>query len=115
MADDSDPEMAPEGPTVQPAADLSAVERTDMAWVRSALAFGTVGAAMVKGLAPTGRARPFEGIVAICLGAALLLLAAGYSIQRRKGGSSVRRSLLLVSTGTVAVGLLAIVIGSTSP
>ena len=92
----------------------SAVGRTDLAWARSALAFGGVGAAMLKGLAPIGKARPVIGSIAIFLGVAVVLLATGYVLRTRRPSSSVRGSLMLVSAGTVAVGLLAIVIGSTS-
>jgi uncharacterized membrane protein YidH (DUF202 family) len=53
-------------------ASQSAVGRTDLAWVRSALAFGGVGAAMLKNLAPVGRARPVEGAIAISLGVAVV-------------------------------------------
>lgn len=93
---------------------VSAMGRTDLAWARSALAFGGVGAAMLKGLAPIGKARPVVGMIAIILGAAVLLLAAAYVLRARRPSSSRRGSLLLVSAGTVAVGLLAVVIGSTS-
>jgi len=72
-----------------------------------------VGAAMLKNLAPVGRARPVEGAIAISLGVAVVLLAAGYRLRRRRGASSIRSSLLLISAGTVAVGVIAIVIGST--
>jgi uncharacterized membrane protein YidH (DUF202 family) len=94
-------------------ASQSAVGRTDLAWVRSALAFGGVGAAMLKNLAPVGRARPVEGAIAISLGVAVVLLAAGYRLQKRRRDSSIRSSLLLISAGTVAVGVIAVVIGST--
>ncbi|MGO9341058.1 MAG: DUF202 domain-containing protein [Acidimicrobiales bacterium] len=91
-----------------------AAERTDLAWVRSALAFGAVGAAMLKSFAPLGRARPVDGIAALALAAAVVLLAAGYLIRRNREELPARRSIVLVSVGTVAVGLAAIVIGSTS-
>jgi hypothetical protein len=68
---------------------------------------------MLKNLAPVGRARPVEGAIAISLGAAVVLLAAGYVVRKRRGDSSVRSSLLLISAGTVVVGVLAMVIGST--
>jgi uncharacterized membrane protein YidH (DUF202 family) len=90
-------------------------QRTDLAWVRSALAFGGVGAAMLKSFAPFGRARPVDGIVALALAAAVLLLAAGYLLRRNSEGVPSSRSILFVSAGTVAVGIVAIVIGSTSP
>ena len=88
--------------------------RTDLAWVRSALAFGAVGAALLKSYAPIGRARPVDGIAALVLAVAIVLLAGGYMLRRRHKGVSVRRSLMFVSAGTVAVGLAAIVIGATS-
>jgi uncharacterized membrane protein YidH (DUF202 family) len=89
-------------------------QRTDLAWVRSALAFGGVGAAMLKSFAPFGRARPVDGVAALVLGAAVLLLAGGYLLRRRSVGLPSRRSIMYVSAGTVAVGVLALVIGSTS-
>jgi uncharacterized membrane protein YidH (DUF202 family) len=95
------------------AAWLSAAERTDLAWVRSAIALGAVGAAMLKNFRPTGRSRPVEGAIALALAAAVLLLAAGYVLGRRRAGASVRRSLMLVSAGTVAIGIVAVVIGCT--
>jgi uncharacterized membrane protein YidH (DUF202 family) len=91
-----------------------AEERTDLAWVRSALAFGGVGVAMIKGLKTFGPAKPVDGVAILVLAAAVLLLAGGYLIRRRGEQSASHRSLLLVSTGAVAVGLIAIVIGSTS-
>ncbi len=89
-------------------------QRTDLAWVRSALAFGGVGAAMLRSFAPLGPARPVDGILALVLAAAVLLLAAGYLLRRGHEGVPARRSIIFVSAGTVAVGLVAIVIGSTS-
>jgi uncharacterized membrane protein YidH (DUF202 family) len=100
------------GPSGMP---TGAGQRTDLAWVRSALAFGGVGAAMLKSFAPFGRARPVDGIVALVLAAAVLLLAAGYLLRRNSEGVPSSRSILFVSAGTVAVGIVAIVIGSTSP
>jgi uncharacterized membrane protein YidH (DUF202 family) len=100
------------GPSGMP---TGAGQRTDLAWVRSALAFGGVGAAMLKSFAPFGRARPVDGIVALALAAAVLLLAAGYLLRRNSEGVPSSRSILFVSAGTVAVGIVAIVIGSTSP
>jgi uncharacterized membrane protein YidH (DUF202 family) len=101
------------GSTPADAVWLSAIERTDLAWVRSAIALGAVGGAMLKSFGPTGRSRPVEGGIALGLGAAVLLLAAGYVLGRRKGGTSVRRSLMLVTAGTVAIGIVAVVIGCT--
>ncbi len=99
----------------EPRAVLSgAGQRTDLAWVRSALAFGGVGAAMLKSFAPLGRARPVDGIAALVLSAAVVLLAAGYLMRRRSEAVPTSRSIMLVSAGTVAVGLVAIVIGATS-
>ena len=89
-------------------------QRTDLAWVRSTLAFGGVGAAMLTRFAPLGRARPVDGVAALVLGAAVLLLAGGYLLRRRSLGLPSRRSIMFVSAGTVAVGVLALVIGSTS-
>ena len=82
--------------------------------MRSTLAFGGVGAAMLKSFAPLGRARPVDGVAALVLGAAVLLLAGGYLLRRRSLGLPSRRSIMFVSAGTVAVGVLALVIGSTS-
>jgi len=67
---------------------------------------------MLKGLAPIGKARPVVGIIAIILGAAVVLLAAGYLLRRRRPSSSVRGSLMFVTAGAIAVGVLAMVIGS---
>jgi uncharacterized membrane protein YidH (DUF202 family) len=92
----------------------SATGRTNLAWARSALAFGGVGAAMLKGLAPIGKARPVVGVIAIFLGVAVVALAAAYMLRSRRPQASERGSLMLVSAGTVAIGVLAIVIGATS-
>jgi len=94
---------------------FQAAERTDLAWVRSALSFGAIGAAMVKGLKTLGAARPVDGAAILILGVAVLVLAAGFLLRRQSEENASHRSLLLVSTGAVAVGLVAIVIGSTSP
>jgi uncharacterized membrane protein YidH (DUF202 family) len=91
-----------------------ASERTDLAWVRSALAFGGVGVALLKDFKPLGKARPVDGFVAIALAAAVLLLAGGYMLRNRNSKTADRRSLLLVSSGTFAVGVIALVIGATS-
>jgi uncharacterized membrane protein YidH (DUF202 family) len=107
--------MAPEGSRDPRAAALeSATGRTNLAWARSALAFGGVGAAMLKGLAPFGKARPVVGVIAIFLGVAIVVLAAAYMLRSRRPEASERGSLMLVSAGTVAIGVLAIVIGATS-
>jgi uncharacterized membrane protein YidH (DUF202 family) len=87
--------------------------RTNLAWVRSALAFGAVGAAMLKDFEPLGRARPVEGLIALLLGGAVVLLAVGYVIRRRRYGAATPRSLLLVAAGTLTVGVIAFVLGST--
>ena len=92
-----------------------AATRTDLAWVRSALAFGVVGAALLKSYAAIGRARPVDGFAALVLAVAIVALAGGYVLRRSSDGVSARRSLMLVSAGTVAIGLAAIVIGATSP
>ena len=89
-------------------------ERTNLAWVRSALAFGAVGAAMLKDFEPLGRARPVEGVTALLLGAAVVLLAGGYVLRRRKHGIATSRSLMLIAVGTFMVGVIAFVLGSTS-
>jgi uncharacterized membrane protein YidH (DUF202 family) len=108
--------MAPDARGDRRAAALvSATGRTDLAWARSALAFGAVGAAMLKGLAPIGKARPVVGVIAIFVGVAIVVLAAAYILRSRRPGASTRGSLMLVSAGTVAIGVLAIVIGATSP
>lgn len=107
--------MAPDGSGGPRSAALeSATGRTNLAWARSALAFGGVGAAMLKGLAPFGKARPVVGLIAIFLGVAIVVLAAAYMLRSRRPEASERGSLMLVSAGTVAIGVLAIVIGATS-
>jgi uncharacterized membrane protein YidH (DUF202 family) len=88
-------------------------QRTDLAWVRSALTFGGVGVAILKGFKPIGGARPVDGIVAIGLGAAVALLSAAYLIRRRHANAPAARTLFLMSTGTMAIGLVAIVVGAT--
>jgi uncharacterized membrane protein YidH (DUF202 family) len=87
--------------------------RTDLAWVRSALTFGGVGVAILKGFKPLGSARPVEGVIAIGLGAAVALLSAAYLRRRRDQDAGPRRTLLLMSAGTMAIGLVAIVVGAT--
>jgi uncharacterized membrane protein YidH (DUF202 family) len=86
------------------------LERTDLAWIRSALTFGGVGVAILKGFKPIGSARPLDGAIAIVLGVAVLLLSAGYLRRRRHSNAPVGRSLLFVSAGTMSVGVVALVI-----
>ena len=62
---------------------VGAAARTDLAWVRSALAFGAVGAALLKSYAPVGRARPADGIAALVLAVAIVLLAGGFMLRRK--------------------------------
>ena len=100
--------QVPDNPSVAGASD-----RTDLAWIRSALTFGGVGVAVLKGFKPIGAARPIDGIIAIVLGAAVLLTSAGYLIRRRNPHVSVGRSLLFVSAGTVSVGIVAMIVGAT--
>jgi uncharacterized membrane protein YidH (DUF202 family) len=102
-----------ESPRVSPVDQAG--ERTDLAWLRSALAFGGVGAAMVKGLETFGGPKVADGIAVLILAAAVTLMAGGYALRRRSAFLTTPRSLLLFSTGAVAVGLAAIVIGCTSP
>jgi uncharacterized membrane protein YidH (DUF202 family) len=89
------------------------VDRTDLAWIRSALTFGGVGVAILKGFKPIGHARPLDGVVAIVLGAAVLLISAGY-VRRHDERVDAHRSLLFVSAGTMAIGLVAIIVGATT-
>jgi uncharacterized membrane protein YidH (DUF202 family) len=97
---------------VNPDPELAgAGDRTDLAWIRSALTFGGIGVAILKGVEPIGHARPVDGIVAIVLGAAVLLISAGY-VRRHDKGEDSHRSLLFVSAGTMAVGLVAIIVGA---
>jgi uncharacterized membrane protein YidH (DUF202 family) len=98
-------------PGAQPSV-VGAADRTDLAWMRSALTFAGVGVAVLKGFKPIGGARPFDGAVAIILGAAVLLMSAGYLRRRRHSNAPVGRSLLLVSAGTMSVGIVALVIGA---
>jgi uncharacterized membrane protein YidH (DUF202 family) len=88
-----------------------ASDRTDLAWIRSALTFGGVGVAILKGFKPIGGARPLDGVIAIILGVAVLLMSAGYLRRRRHTDAPAGRSLLLVSAGTMSVGIVALVIG----
>jgi uncharacterized membrane protein YidH (DUF202 family) len=94
------------------AAVADAEQRTDLAWVRSALTFCGVGVAILKGFKPIGAARPVEGLVAIGLGAAVALLSAAYLRRRRHADAPVGRTLFLMSAGTMAIGLVAIVVGA---
>jgi len=90
-----------------------AEERTDLAWVRSALTFCGVGVAILKGFKPIGSARPVEGAIAIGLGAAVAFISAAYLRRRRNTEAPSGRTLLLMSAGIVAIGLVAIVVGAT--
>jgi uncharacterized membrane protein YidH (DUF202 family) len=90
-----------------------AIQRTDLAWVRSALTFGGVGVAILKGFSPIESARPIDGIIAIILGLAVVVTSAGYLRRRRNSDRPVGRSLLFVTIGTVSIGTVALIVGAT--
>ncbi len=94
---DASPEM-PEDPE-----DLSpgtAAERTRLAWERTALAFGAVGLAMLRG-------EPVAGLLVLGVTPLIWALARYVSTAARPGARS--RRLLLVSAAVTTVAVLAAV------
>jgi uncharacterized membrane protein YidH (DUF202 family) len=94
------------------AAISEAGHRTDLAWVRSALTFCGVGVAILKGFKPIGAARTLEGVVALGLGAAVTLLSAAYLRRKSRTNAPIARTLLFMSAGTAAIGVVALIVGA---
>jgi uncharacterized membrane protein YidH (DUF202 family) len=92
--------------------DLSpgtAAERTRLAWERTALAFGAVGLAMLRG-------EPVAGL--LVLGATPLIWALARYVSAVAGPQSRSRRLLLVTvavTGVAALAAVAAFIGHGAP
>jgi uncharacterized membrane protein YidH (DUF202 family) len=87
----------------------TAAERTRLAWQRTAIAFGAVGLAMLRG-------EPVAGL--LVLGATLLIWALGRYVSAVTGPAARSRRLLLVTAAVTGVAVLAAVvafIGSGGP
>lgn len=99
-----------------------AAERTEMAWGRSALALFVCGAAVARGLPGVTGApgRPAAGVALCVIGGLAWLAGVPYARQRahpeRRPTAGARpRALLLMSLGTAAVGLGALIIDIVLP
>lgn len=97
-----------------------AAERTDLAWIRSALALLACGAAVLKGFPPAGSsARHVVGALILVLGGITWILGA-YTAKRRSRPTrartvATRQDLLPVSLGTTLVGAAIFVLAALYP
>jgi len=91
------------------------VERTDLAWDRSALAMAAVGLVLLKQLLPRERAHPAAGWIVLSLALAIALVGFGYRRHRRRLPRPSRLALELVSAATAVVGVAAFVVALVPP
>ena len=102
-------------PAAEPSGPDEDLERTDLAWDRSALAMAVVGLVLLKQLLPTERAHPLVGWVVLGLALAIALVGFGYRRHRRRLPRSSRLALKLVSAATAVIGVIAFVISLSPP
>jgi len=102
----------PPDPPDPPDEDL---ERTDLAWDRSALAMAVVGLVLVKQLLPKELAHPAVGWIVIGLAAALGLVGYSYRRHRRRRPRASRLALELVCAATAVVGVIAFLVALAPP
>jgi len=101
--------------SVEPAGPDEDLERTDLAWDRSALAMAVVGLVLLKQLLPTERAQSLVGWVVLGLALAIALVGFGYRRHRHRLPRSSRLALKLVSAATAVIGVVAFVISLSPP
>jgi uncharacterized membrane protein YidH (DUF202 family) len=86
------------------------VERTDLAWDRSALAMAAVGLVLLKQVLPTERAHPAIGWTVLALALSISLVGVGYRRYRHRLPRPSRLALKLVSAATAVIGVAAFVV-----
>jgi len=91
------------------------VERTDLAWDRSALAMAAVGLVLLKQVLPEERAHPAVGWTVLALALATALVGFGYRRHRHRLPRPSRLALLLVSAATAVIGVAAFVVALVPP
>jgi uncharacterized membrane protein YidH (DUF202 family) len=111
----------PSGSGSSPAAELSADERTDLAWNRSGLAIIACGIVVGRGLTLNHfeRSDVAVGAVILGLGVASYLLAAWHARRRLAPGRMVtvarRSDLLPLAIGVTIIGVSAFLLGLLFP
>jgi len=100
---------------IEPAHPDEDLERTDLAWDRSALAMAIVGLVLLKQLLPNERADPAVGWIVLSLAVAIALVAYGYRRHRRRRPRASRTALKLVSAATAVIGVGAFLVALSPP
>jgi uncharacterized membrane protein YidH (DUF202 family) len=90
------------------------LERTELAWTRSALALGALGLILVKRVLPLGDHRVTEGVVILVLAVVALAVGLAYERHRRHLQLPSRSALALVAWATAGIGLAALLLSAVS-
>ena len=88
-----------------------AQERTQLAWLRTAISFAAVGGAILK-------TDPVAGSAVLALGAVVWGISGLMRRRQRAGNGQLRRLFLLVTVTVTAISLIAVavaVVGGKSP
>jgi uncharacterized membrane protein YidH (DUF202 family) len=113
--------MTATGSSPDPSAQLSADERTDMAWNRSGLAIVACGIVVGRGLTLNGFERSDVAIGGIILGLGVMsYLLAGWQARRRLAPDRIAREarpsdLLPLAVGVTIIGTAAFLLGMLFP
>jgi uncharacterized membrane protein YidH (DUF202 family) len=91
------------------------LERTDLAWDRSALAMAVLGLVLVKQLIPAQRAHPVVGWIVLGIASAIALVGFAYRRHRSRGDRPSRLALELVSAATAVIGVAAFFVALVPP
>jgi uncharacterized membrane protein YidH (DUF202 family) len=87
--------------------ETSPVQRVELAWHRSGLAFAAIGAALLRRELPNVPARPAGAVALIAVGSLAALVAVLYRERLRRHPISRRMEILLVAIGAVGLGMVA--------
>ena len=90
------------------------LERTELAWTRSALALGALGLVLAKRVLPLGGHRVTEGVVILLLAVAALAVGLAYERHRRHQKLPSRSALALVACATAGIGVAALALSVVS-
>jgi uncharacterized membrane protein YidH (DUF202 family) len=103
------PDEPPNRPRA-PADVESALDRTDLAWDRSAIALGALGLILLKDLLPSVRSDAVVGIALLIVAGAYGIGAYAYRRHRGQRAQPSRQALAMVAAATAAVGVVGLAI-----
>jgi uncharacterized membrane protein YidH (DUF202 family) len=91
------------------------LERTDLAWDRSALAIAVIGLLVLKQVLRVRTGHPFAvGVLEIILAGAVALMGFAYRRHRSRVSFPTRPGLEMVAVATAFVGVAALVLAAVS-